>query len=153
MAYTSHLSGGNFSIEIEKDNTKEVLAELEERIKDALVMCGEQAVRNAVIEIQRNPKRVDTGLLKNSITYALAGEEAAQRSYAADHSKNGDLNYGHYSGITPSRPDTIYIGTNVEYAVYVHEGTMRMIPNRFLRNALDNHANDYYSLIKQMLEY
>ena len=32
--------------------------------------------------------------------------------------------------------DTAYIGTNVEYGIYVHEGTVKMQANRFLKNAV-----------------
>ena len=48
--------------------------------------------------------------------------------------------------------DAVYVGTNVEYAIYVHEGTRRMSPNRFLKNAVTNNMEEYASIAKQELD-
>ncbi len=34
------------------------------------------------------------------------------------------------------KENAVYIGTNVEYAIYVHEGTLKLKSNRFLKNAV-----------------
>lgn len=39
--------------------------------------------------------------------------------------------------------DSAYIGTNVEYGIYVHEGTRKMAPNRFLKNAVQRNAETF----------
>ena len=44
--------------------------------------------------------------------------------------------------------DTLYVGTNVEYAGYVHNGTRRMAPNSFLKNAFVHNVDQ----IKDYLE-
>lgn len=44
------------------------------------------------------------------------------------------------------------IGTNVEYAIYVHEGTKRMTPNRFLRNGVEQHADEYKAIMEYILK-
>ena len=51
-----------------------------------------------------------------------------------------------------NRGQTAYIGTNVEYALYVHEGTMKMEPNRFLRNAVEKHIEEYKKIAEQYLK-
>lgn len=45
----------------------------------------------------------------------------------------------------------VHIGTNVEYGIYVHEGTSRMSPNRFLTNGLELHADEYREIIREYL--
>lgn len=48
--------------------------------------------------------------------------------------------------------DSAYIGTNVEYGIYVHEGTVRMEPNRFLKNAVERHVDEYKTMVEQFLK-
>ena len=143
---------GEFYIRVGADNIDAVMEELQEKINDAMELCGQQAERNAKIALENNPRRIDTGLLRNSITHAAGGAAPAISSYRADKTKEDQVNYGRYSGTAPNEPDTMFIGTNVEYAPYVHEGTIRMAANRFLRNALDKHTNEYKSLMEHVLK-
>lgn len=48
--------------------------------------------------------------------------------------------------------DAAYVGTNVEYAIYVHEGTRRMAPNRFLKNAVMNNRDEYQAIAENELK-
>ena len=48
--------------------------------------------------------------------------------------------------------NTVYIGTNVEYAPYVELGTSRMAPRPFLRNAIDNNMDDYQQIVEEGLK-
>lgn len=64
---------------------------------------------------------VDTGRLRNSITHVLASE------------------------------DTVVIGTNVEYSVFVHEGARGRAGVPFLRNAAQNHKDEYRNILKKHL--
>lgn len=48
--------------------------------------------------------------------------------------------------------DAAYVGTNVEYAIYVHEGTRKMAPNRFLKNAVVNNVDEYKAIVEQELK-
>lgn len=47
--------------------------------------------------------------------------------------------------------ETCYVGTNVEYAGYVHDGTSRMAPNRFLKNAFTANEQQIRDMLEQML--
>lgn len=47
--------------------------------------------------------------------------------------------------------DYVDVGTNVEYGIYVHDGTRKMDANRFLRNALDRNAEQLREKLKQAL--
>ena len=43
----------------------------EKSIETALEACGLQAEGYAALELENSPRRVDTGLLRNSITHAI----------------------------------------------------------------------------------
>lgn len=48
--------------------------------------------------------------------------------------------------------DSTYVGTNVEYAIYVHEGTRKMAPNRFLKNAVVKNKDEYKAIAEKHLK-
>ena len=103
------------------DNTDKIKQELQDRVLVALDAAGMQASTLAKMELQKSPSRIDTGLLRNSVTHAVAGQSAAIGAYSADTPKKGKQNSGSYSGNapppeTPEKP-AVYVGTNVEYAV------------------------------------
>lgn len=66
---------------------------------------------------------VDTGRLRNSITHAVESAE-----------------------------DSVYVGTDVEYAPYVELGTRRTAAQPFLRPAATEHGQTYRSILKRNLE-
>ena len=66
---------------------------------------------------------VDTGRLRNSITHTIDA---------------GD--------------NTAVVGTNVEYASYVHNGTSRTKAQPFLTDAVTQNADTYRAIAKKMLE-
>ena len=66
-----------------RDNTEEVLSALEAAIKRGNEAIGMAAERHAKKRITI-ARAVDTGRLRNSITYALAGEETHVKSYKAN---------------------------------------------------------------------
>lgn len=110
-----------FDISMKDDNTEKVKKDMADRVLVALDAAGLQASSLAKRELQKSPMRVDTGLLRNSITHAVSGKPAAIGSYSADTPKKGRENSGSYSGNapppeTPEKP-AVYVGTNVEYAV------------------------------------
>ena len=140
------------------DNSADAIAAIEAAAETALDAAGSQAATLAKMELQKYPERIDTGLLRNSITWALGGGSAAVSSYSADRASKytGKVpEPGHYTGVAPKdTPQTIsvYIGTNVEYAYYVHDGTDRMAPNRFLKNAISKNRAELSDIIKKNLQ-
>lgn len=145
------------TIKINKDVLKQ---EWPRKAKAALEAVGLQAEGDAKLELENKPRRVDTGLLRNSITHAVSGEPPAISEYrGSNESKYPDrkkgIPSGSYSGSAPNDPDdklAVYIGTNVEYAAMVHEGTDRMQPNRFLKNALQHNQAVYEQIIETYLK-
>lgn len=131
---------------IENDNTKSILEMLKESSKTALTAVGMQAVTDV---ISKGDFPVDTGLLRNSITFAISGEPPAIGSYSAD---KGNEN-GSYQGTAPDDKDlTVYIGTNVEYAKYVQFGTSKMKARDFLMSPLRANLGKYKEILTKYLK-
>lgn len=100
------------------DNSDEFLKALPEQIEQALIAIGLTAESYAKADCP-----VDTGRLRNSITYAVeTGEQA------------------------------VYIGSNVEYAASVELGTSRMKARPYLKPAATEHSAEYKSLAEQALK-
>lgn len=90
------------------DNSDAIKKALEDAIPRALVSVGEQVHGYAV-----DACTVDTGLLRNSLTYALAGE----KTHITEYSDDKGIQYGYYTGTAPESDNMcVYIGTNVQYA-------------------------------------
>ena len=104
-----------------RSNKDDVIKLISQAVPPALNAIGIQAVSNAKTELTKDPVRVDTGRLRNSITHAV-------------------------------QDDSVYIGTNVEYAIYVHEGTRKMAPNRFLANAIRNNVDEYKAIAEKYMK-
>lgn len=126
-----------------KDDIKQALGEKIPRILEAL---GLEAEGNAITEIT-NMKAVDTGRLRNSITYATS-EYSGKGDYTDDH---GNV-YSDAKAKGSPEEDTVYIGTNVEYAPYIEFGARSMGARPFLKNAVANYADDYKRIIKDGLK-
>lgn len=148
-----------------QDNSDFFIAAVEAAAETALDAAGMQAATLAARELQKTPSRIDTGLLHNSITWAVGGKPAAISSYSADRPSKYNENdvwsilqaarTGSYSGTAPAdtnKTRSVYVGTNVEYAIYVHEGTKRMTANHFLKNAISKNRGELSEIIKRILQ-
>lgn len=105
------------------DHSKEFLSSFDKAISAALEGVGIHIEGEAKEELENTPRRIDTGNLRNSITHDV--EESKK---------------------------TVYIGTNVEYGIYVHEGTSKMAPNRFLKNAVERNKEQIKDYFKNTLK-
>lgn len=105
------------------DNSDIFLNEFDKKVESVLTDIGNHLTSESQDELENAPRRVDTANLKNSISNRYVGDEKA-----------------------------VYIGTNVEYGVYVHEGTVKMSPNKFLRNAVERNLDQIQDLIKNELK-
>lgn len=115
------MSVADFNIEY---HGKDFIDEIERRAGVAIEAAGLKAEGYAKLELENPPRRIDTGRLRNSITHTT-------------ENKPGE--------------HIAYIGTNVEYGAYVHDGTVRMAPNRFLKNAIDRNKAEYKAIIESFL--
>lgn len=138
------------------DHTPELIKHKDELVQIALEIIGTKCADYAAMNLERNPRRVDTGRLKNSLTHEVVPDEAM-----------------------------VEIGTNVEYAIYVEYGTGKfaekgggkmtpwlvrvpanaggkwagkvfitagMKPNHFLRDALQDHKQEYKEIAEAVLD-
>ena len=128
-----------------KDNTDEVLKGLSDAVERALTRIGLSAEGYAKKALTAQ-KAVDTGLLRNSITFAISGGEANISNYKADRGDGA----GSYSGSAPDGKDkAVYIGTNVEYAAYVELGTTRTKAKPYLKPAATEHSTVYKRIMEE----
>lgn len=129
-----------------KDNTKEVLDALEKAKIRGLTAIGMEAEGFA----KEDPNMpVDTGLARNSITFALAGEQAHIKDYKADR---GD-GRGSYSGTAEGeKGEAVYLGSNVEYFVFIENGSRTINARHILRNAASGHADRYKRLMEDSMK-
>lgn len=135
-------------MEIEvKDHTKEAIDAKDEAIQKGLEIVGGMLERYAK---QQCP--VDTGLLRNSITYCLDGERPHLQGYGAGGKQ------GAYDGQMPEEPKgsrAVYVGTNVEYApiVEMSERQKHTVGKaHFLRDSLAQHISEYNKILSNELK-
>ena len=105
-----------------QDHSDEYRKAVEDAIPAALEAIGIHITGEAMEELENTPRRIDTGNLRNSIHHEVVEDEQA-----------------------------VYIGTNVEYALYVHEGTVNMAPNRYLKNAVERNQDQIKKYIEDAL--
>lgn len=130
-------------VKIVKNNIPEVLNEVEKRKHKILEMIGAKAEGYV-----KALTPVDTGLLRNSITYAVGGESPS----ISEYSDNSGEVKGTYSGTEGEKGDgCVYIGTNVEYAPYVEFNEKANHPTgkaHFLRDGIQNNMNEFKKIIE-----
>lgn len=140
-----------------EDHTKKIIDETDLAVDVALEIIGGFLERYAKQNLTSSGA-VDTGLLRNSVTYAVSGKSPNIKSYHADRGSSagsenaGIVKTGRYSGIVGSSNEkAVYVGTNVEYAPYIEFGTSRMKPRPYLKTAVENHLNEYREIFKREL--
>ena len=112
----------DFTMNVDTSNFRGTLAQLEAAILKAVTIISQYCADDCADELEKSPRRVDTGRLKNSI--------------------HGEVEDG----------DTAVVSTNVEYAIYVHEGTRKMAANRFIRNGITNNIDEYKNIVEKCLK-
>lgn len=144
-----------------EDHSKEIIDETGLAIQAALEIIGGKLERYAKQELTASGA-VDTGLLRNSVTYVVSGGSPSIQTYHADRGSSGktagskstgSVRIGRYRG-TMGSPDenAVYVGTNVEYAPYIEFGTSRMKPRPYLRPAVQNHLQEFKQIIANLLK-
>ena len=121
-----------------RDNTEEVMKAMEAAIRRGNEAIGLAAERHAKKKITQ-AGAVDTGRLRNSITYALAGEETHVKSYKANKGGKDRETYTYDGTADGKKGSGVYIGTNVEYAPGIELGTHRSAGAvHFIQDAVAN---------------
>ena len=135
-----------------RDNTKEVLKAMEAAIRRGNEAIGLAAEGHAKKKIT-SAGAVDTGRLRNSITYALAGEETHVKSYKANKGGKDRETYTYGGTAEGEKGSGVYIGTNVEYAPGIELGTHRSAGAvHFLQDAATGHTDQYKKLMEDSMK-
>lgn len=144
--------GDSISIDFHvESHTDELINAVTDRIPTIMKSIGEEIEGYA-----KEDCPVDTGLLRNSITYALDGEAPNITEYSADRprSAGGEVQRGSYGGAVPKEPNpdsaSVYVGSNVSYAetVEMHDMAHKVGKAHFIRDAFQDHREE----IKDLLE-
>ena len=129
-----------------KDNTQEVLKALQKAKERGLEAIGLTAEGYA----KKDPNMpVDTGLARNSITFAISGKEANTKSYKSD---TGNAK-GSYSGTAPNdKEKAVYLGSNVEYFPSIELGGRNINARHVLKRASTEHGDEYKRLMEESMK-
>lgn len=130
------------------DHSQDYMREVRRKARLVLAEMGEIVEKYAKLDCP-----VDTGMLRNSLTYAVGGEGPQISHYSGDnpsrYNPGGGIPSGSYSGNAPADHDpnkmSVYIGTNVWYAVYVEliEYYHHYVGKaHFLRDAATGHKDE-----------
>ena len=113
---------------IESDNSELIIRAAYEQIQKALKTVGMQAEKYAKEEI--------TKVVYNT-------------PESPNYKRTGNLR----NSITHQNDnDTVYVGTDVEYAIYVEMGTSRMKARPYIGPAIVNHVEEYKQTIEMILK-
>lgn len=145
----------SFDIQID-DNRPEIQKALNEEIENCLYLMGTRAVEGAVRSITKGSNQaVDTGRLRASISFVTpqrqSGQVTAQTPKAGQTINKNPLKQGDLlDGKAPA--DSVQIGTNVEYGIFVHNGTSKMTGRPFLKDGIENQRDAIQAGVKGVLE-
>ena len=123
----------DFSIKFD-DNTIVLEKEFGEATERALYAIGVKAVEGATDAISGRytvPSAVDTGRLRASISFITPQQSGNNGEAIPPNGKASDRLSG------AGEKNTTIVGSNVEYAEYVHNGTSKMSARPFLREGID----------------
>lgn len=134
------------------DNSRKFIDAKNRAVEAILEAIGQEAAGNALEEI-KNQDAVDTGRLGNSISYATQ-----QYTEPKNFSWNKGTKSGAPAGSGATTPNatpeknTVYIGTNVEYAKYIEAGSSGHAPRPFLKPAATQHSEEYRKIAEKILK-
>ena len=129
-----------------KDNSQQILSALEKGKRNALTAIGATAETHTKENITADDL-VDTGRLRNSITYA-AGDYLGIGTYTDNKKKK----YSDAKARSTPKDDEVGIGTNVEYAAYTELGTQHIAAHHYLKRAVTEHKDEYKKLTAQAIK-
>lgn len=126
-----------------KDNTKDVLEALRHNIANGLNAIGLAAEGHA-----KDNCPVDTGRLRNSITYATSDYSGVDE-YGDDE---GNQFSGGSAHASPPKNE-VHIGSNVEYAAAVEfrDATHKTGKAHYLRDAITKNTKEYKAIMEAAL--
>lgn len=139
----------DYKVTIYTTGYDKIMKDLPKAIERCLYQMGILAVEGATRSIsgQYTPSNhaIDTGRLKASISFITANQSGDSGS-ASPASKSGDKLSG------KGEDGFVIVGTNVNYAEYVHDGTSKMVGRPFLREGIDVKKSEMMERVKDILQ-
>ena len=129
--------GLKLSIRVQ-NNSQLVLEEFEKAVERALYAIGVKAVEGSVDAISGRydiDPAVDTGRLRASRSFITPTQKGDSGQPKPANAQAGDELTG------TAEENSVVVGSNVEYAEYVHNGTSKMAGRPFLREGIDKTKN------------
>ena len=127
-------------------NVNDILSALEKGKRNALTAIGATAETHTKENITADDL-IDTGRLRNSITYAT-GDYSGIGTYTDNNKKS----YSDATARNTPKDDEVGIGTNVEYAAYTELGTQHIAAHHYLKRAVTEHKDEYKNLTVQAIQ-
>lgn len=133
-----------------KSYVSDVKVALGKALDRTLESIGLQMEGNVKLELNKlvydtppTDSYVRTGRLHGSITYATSGSHSSGEppALAEDYRIHGS-----------PEENTVYVGTNLEYAPYVNFGTSKMVARPFMQNAIQNYIDQYQEIAQTELQ-
>lgn len=115
------------------DYTPQALAALKSATLRGLKLCGEKGAEYAKRELERPKKHKDGSTRPNIITSTLVNSIKSEV-------------------VTQGRGNKMVVGTPVEYAEYVENGTINTWAYPFIKPAMTEHNDEYKQILKNSLE-
>ena len=141
------------NIEITADHSAEILRELEQKCQAALEACGQQAVSHAKQNITAGVPRnsgswyTPTGALKNSMNH-IVQDKVCYVGTSQSYAIYNEVGTGIYAeGGKGRKSPWTYVDDKGE----VHR-TRGMKPLHFLKNAIQDHVDEYKAIIEEQLK-
>lgn len=139
--------GMRFTIRVE-NNSQLVLEDLGEAMERALYAIGVKAVEGSVDAISGRydiKPAVDTGRLRASISFITPTDKGGGEVGTPNGKPQDKL-----SG--SAEKNTVVVGSNVEYAEYVHNGTSKMEGRPFLREGIDKTKDQMQEQVEKIFK-
>lgn len=140
-------------LRITMDRRPEVLKAMKEQVEQGLAAIGLEAEKYA-----KGDCPVDTGRLRNSITYVTSKHQGTPNEGGFERKGGGTPDSAKPEDYTPlAKPDkddlSMYLGTNVEYAeaVEFRDMTHQTGKAHFLRDAVADHKDQYKEIMRAAL--
>ena len=127
-------------------NVNDILRCMEKGKRNALTAIGATAETHTKDNITADDL-IDTGRLRNSITYAT-GDYSGIGTYTDNKKKK----YSDAKARNTPKDDEVAIGTNVEYAPYLELGTKKITAHHYLKRAVTEHQDEYKKLTVQAIK-
>ena len=144
------MSDIHISVKLE-NNSKIVLDEMRKKMEDALYIMGVNSVEGASEAISGAggiAPAVDTGRLRASISFITPTREGVNKVSTKEAAalQPGDQLKG------SADENTVVVGSNVEYAEYVHDGTSKMVGRPFLRVGIESVLDKMQRQVQNVFE-